>query len=107
VLVSEIKIDVAVVLGDADVHGALRSVKLRPRLEQIDLRGNRLPVQGASRSLVVAATQPAAKALAADRPRFPMTIDQDICKGSACGSVKELATCRKLRKHVGYRQACA
>jgi hypothetical protein len=43
VLVGEIKIDVAVVLGDADVDGALGSVKLRPRLEQIELRADRLP----------------------------------------------------------------
>jgi hypothetical protein len=98
---------VTVLLGDADVHGALRSVKLRPRLEQIDLRGNSLPVQGASGGLVVAPTQPAAKALAADGPGLPVTIDQEIGKGSAVGGVKQLAARPNLGEHVGYRQACA
>jgi len=36
-LVGEIKINVAVVLGDTDVDGALGSIKLCPGLEQIDL----------------------------------------------------------------------
>ena len=66
-----------------------------------------MPVQGASRGLVVTATQPAAKALAADWPRFPVTINQEIDKGGAGGGVKEFATCRNLGEHDGYRQACA
>jgi hypothetical protein len=33
VLISEIEIDVAGMLGDADVDGALGTVELRPRLE--------------------------------------------------------------------------
>ena len=35
-LIGEIEIDVAGMLGDADVDGTLRSVELRPRLEQIE-----------------------------------------------------------------------
>ena len=34
--ISKIEIDVAGMLGDADVDGALASVELRPRLEQIE-----------------------------------------------------------------------
>jgi hypothetical protein len=74
-IVGEIKIDATRILGEADMDGALRSVKLRARLEQIEFRGNRLPGQGASRGLEIAATQPAAKALAADGPGFPVTIN--------------------------------
>src|SRR5262245_28987576 len=95
VLVGKIKIDVTLMLGDADMDRPLRRVKLRPRLEQIELRGDRLPVQGASRGLVVVATQPPAKALAADGPGFPVTIDEEISKGGAGRGMKELATCRK------------
>src|SRR5262249_61529446 len=32
-LISEIEIDVAIMLGDADVNGTLQTVELRPRLE--------------------------------------------------------------------------
>ena len=85
VLVGEIKIDASGMLGDADVDGALGSVKLRPRLEQIEFRGDRVPAQGASRGLIVAATQPTSKALAADWPGFPVTVDREIGKGGASG----------------------
>jgi hypothetical protein len=33
VLISKIEVDVASMLGDADVDGPLRSIELRPRLE--------------------------------------------------------------------------
>src|SRR5262249_57363526 len=79
---------------------ALGSVKLRSGLEQIELRRDRVPVQSASRGFVVAATEPAAKALAADGPGLPVTINQQIGKGGAGGGVEELATCRKLGKHI-------
>jgi hypothetical protein len=106
-LVGEIKVDAAVVLGDTDVDGALGGVKLSPRLEQIELRGYRLPAQDASRGFVVAATQPAAKALAADWPGFPVAIDQEIGEGGASGGVKQPTTRRNLGEHLGGRQAGA
>jgi hypothetical protein len=103
-VVGEIKKDVAVVLGDADVDGALGGVKLRPRLEQIELRPDRMRAQRAARGIVIAATEPAAKALAADGPGFPVTIDQEIrvC-GAGCG-VKQHATRRNLGEHVVARR---
>jgi hypothetical protein len=101
VIVGEVKIDATRILGEADMDGALRSVKLRARLEQIEFRGKRLPGQGASRDLVIAATQPAPKALAADGPGFPVTIHQKIGKGGAGGGVKQLLTHRNLGEHVG------
>ena len=55
----------------------------------------------ASRGFVVVATQPAAKALAADGPGFPMTIDQEIGECGAGGGVKELRTRLNLSEHVG------
>jgi hypothetical protein len=36
VLISKIEIDVAGMLGDADVNGTFQSVELPPRLEQIE-----------------------------------------------------------------------
>ena len=61
--------------------------------------------QSASRGLVIAAPQPAAKALAADRPGFPVAIDQEIGIGGAGCGVKQPATRRNLGEHVGARQA--
>jgi len=61
----------------------------------------------AQRNLVIAATQPAAKSLAADRPGFPVTIDQEIGIGGAGGGVEELAARPNLGEHVGRRQAGA
>jgi len=39
-------------LGDAGVDGALGSVKLRPRLQQIELRADRMCAQPIARGLV-------------------------------------------------------
>jgi hypothetical protein len=100
VIVGEIKINVACLLGDADMDRALGSVKLRPHLEQIELQGDCCRAQGA-RGLVIAATQPTAKALAADGPGFPVTIDQEIGKSGAAGGVKERLTRRNLGEHLG------
>jgi hypothetical protein len=107
VVVGEIKIDASCLLGDADVHGTLGSVKLRPRFEQFELRSHRLGAQGASRRLVIAATQPVPKALAADGPGFPMTIDHEVRIRDAGGGVKQLITRPSLGEHVGCRQAGA
>src|SRR5262249_35432200 len=51
--------------------------------------------------LVITPPQPAAKALAADGPGFPVTVDQEIGKGGAGGGVKELPTRLNLSEHVG------
>jgi hypothetical protein len=61
-----------------------------------------LRAQGTSRGLVVAPPQPAAKALAADGPGFPVAINQKIGESGAGGGVKELATCRNLGEHVDF-----
>jgi hypothetical protein len=103
----EIEMDVSCILGEADVDGALGRVKLRPRFEQIEILGDRLRAYGASRGLVVAPTQPGAKALAADWPCFPVTIDQEIGERGAGGGVEQLATRRDLGEHGGCRQAGA
>ena len=74
-LVGEIKKDVAVVLGDADVNRALGAVELRPRLEQVEGRIHAICARGIPRCLVILAPQPGAKAHAADRPSLAMPID--------------------------------
>src|SRR5262249_56468191 len=86
---------------DAGVDAALGRIELRPRLEQIELRGYRLPTQGVSRGFVIAATQPAAKLLAANGPGFSVTVDRDICKCGASGGVKQLLTWRHIDEHIG------
>ena len=86
---------------------ALRRIELRPRLEQIELRPNRLGAQRTSGGLVLAAPQPAAKSLAPDWPGFSVTIDQEIGIGGAGGGVEELAARPKLGEHGGCRQAGA
>src|SRR5262249_3102939 len=101
VLVGEIKINASSMLGDADVDGTLGRIKLRPCLKQIELRGDRLRAQRAPGRLVILATQPTAKALAANWPSFPVTVDQEIGKGGAGGGVKELPTRLNLSEHVG------
>jgi succinyl-CoA synthetase beta subunit len=53
-----------------------------------------------SRDFVIAAAQPAAKALAADGPGFPVTIDQDIGKRGAGGGVKQVITPHYVAEHV-------
>ena len=84
-----------------------RRVELRPRLEQIELRANRLGAQRTSGGLVIATPQPAAKSLAPDWPGFAVTIDQEIGIDGAGGGVKELAARPKLGEHDGRRQAGA
>jgi len=69
---------------------------LRPRLEQIELQGDRVSGERASRGFVVSATQPAAKAFAADGPGFPMTIDQEIGKGGAGGPNPRLSSAEAI-----------
>src|SRR5262249_47461515 len=86
---------------DAGVDAALGRIELRPRLEQIELRGYRLPTQGVSRGFVIAATQPAAKLLAANGPGFSVTVDRDICKCGAGVGVKQLLTWRHIDEHIG------
>lgn len=66
--VGEIKKDVAVVLGDADVNRPLGAVKLRPGFEQVEGRIQAICARCIPRRRVVLAPEPCAKAHAADRP---------------------------------------
>jgi hypothetical protein len=74
-LVGEINKDVAVLLGDADVHRPHGAVELRARLEQVEGRIHAICGRGIPRRLVVLAPQPCAKAHAADRSSLAMPID--------------------------------
>ena len=87
-LVGEIKKDVAVLLGDADVHCALGAVELRPRLKQVEGRIHAIYARGLPRRLIILAPLPGAKAHAADRPSLAMPIDYEISKRGAGRGVK-------------------
>src|SRR3954465_1996395 len=74
-LIRQIEVDQAVLLGEADRDLALRTIELRLRLKHIEgciQRGRAWRIPGA---LVVLLPQPAQKALAAQRPRFPVAVD--------------------------------
>src|SRR5262249_12990215 len=83
-LIRQIEVDQAVVLGEAERDLALRTIELGLRLERIEgcvERGRARRIPGA---LVVVL-----KALAAQRPGFPLAIDDEIGKAGAVAAVTE------------------
>jgi hypothetical protein len=86
--VGEIEVDVALVLGGADMDHPLRALELRPRLEQIERRVERRSTQGLPARLVIAPPQPGSKALAVDRPGLAVAVDQEVGECGAGGSMK-------------------
>jgi hypothetical protein len=90
-VVGQIEIDASLMFGHADMDRAFGRVKLRPRFQQIELRGDNVRARNTSGGFVVTATQPAPETLAADGPGSPVTIDQEIGIGGAGGGVEGLA----------------
>jgi len=70
------------------VKHALRSVKLRARLEQIDRRPDCPRARRAASLLIVSTSQPMPKLPAANGPGFTMAVDLEIGEGGAVGIVK-------------------
>jgi hypothetical protein len=66
-----------------------------------------VPTRRASRGFVITTAEPAAKALAADGPRFPVTLDHEVGKSGARGGVKQRVTRRKLGEYLDAPQAGA
>jgi hypothetical protein len=88
-LVRQIEVDQAVLLGEADRDFALRTIELGLRLEHIEgciQRGRARRIPGA---LVVLLAQPGPKALAGQRPGFPVAVDDEVGKAGAVACVKE------------------
>ena len=88
-LIRQIEVDQAVVLGEAERDLALRTIELGLRLERIEGcvdRGRARRIPGA---LVALLAQPGLKALAAQRPGFPVAVDDEIGKAGAVACVKE------------------
>src|SRR5262249_51357464 len=78
-------------LGEADRDLALRTIELGLRLQHIEgcvERGRARRIPG---PLVVLMAQPGLKALAAQRPGFPVAIDDEIGKAGAVACLKEPA----------------
>src|SRR5262245_8578768 len=105
-LVRKVKVNVAGMLGDADVDRPLRGVELSLRLEQIERRPDRLGAQGLTSLLIMATSQPGPKPFAADGPGLPLTIDQDIGKCGACGGMKQRATRLHVHEHSARQAPC-
>src|SRR5260370_16563186 len=88
-LIRQIEVDQAVLLGEADRDLALRTIELGLRLQHIEgyvQRGRARRIPG---PLVVVLAQPGPTALAAKRPGFPLTVDNEIGKAGAVACVKE------------------
>ena len=88
-------------LGEANRDLALRAVKLRLRLEHIEGSVERARARRVPGPLVVLLAQPGTKAFAANRPGFPVAVDDEIGIGGAVGRVEELG--RRLRHSAGCR----
>src|SRR5262249_17349242 len=88
-LIRQIEVNQAVLLGEADRDFALRTIELALRLQHIERcvqRGRARRIPG---PFVIVLAQPALKALAAERPGFPMAVDDEISKAGAGACVKE------------------
>jgi hypothetical protein len=88
-LIRQIEVDQAVLLGEADRDFVLRTIELGLRLKRIEgcvQRGRARRIPG---PLVVLLAQPGPKALAAQRPGFPVAVDDEIGKAGAVACVKE------------------
>ena len=82
-LIRQIEIDQAVVLGEADRDVALRTIELGLRLKHIEGCVERGRARGIPGALVVVLAQPGLKALAAQRPGFPVAVDDEVGKAGA------------------------
>src|SRR5262249_29689747 len=99
-LIGQIEVDQAILLGKAERDLALRTIELGLRLERIEgcvQRGRTRRIPGA---LVVVLAQPRLKALAAQRPGFPVAIDDEIGKAGAVACVKEPSGRRDIEEYV-------
>src|SRR5262249_10502094 len=85
----QIEVDQAVLLGEADRDLALRTIELGLRLERIEGCVQRRRARRIPGALVVLLAQPGLKALAAQRPGFPVAVDDEIGKAGAVACVKE------------------
>src|SRR6516162_1981425 len=77
-LVTEIKIEPTVRSADADMDDALGRIEMRLGLDHVQSRLQSLRARCALGRLEEPARQPAAKALATDRPSLAMAIDVEI-----------------------------
>jgi hypothetical protein len=88
-LIRQIEVNQAVVLGEPDRHFALRTIELGLRLQHIEGYVERGRARRTPGPLVVLLAQPGLKVLAAQRPGFPVAVDDEIGKAGAVACVKE------------------
>jgi hypothetical protein len=87
--IRQINVDAAVVLGEADGDVALRTIELGLRLKHIERCVERSRARRIPGPLVLVLAQPGPKARAAQRPGFPVTVDDESHKADAVACVKE------------------
>src|SRR6516165_5207743 len=80
---------IGVKLGEAERDLALRTIELGLCLKHIEGCVQRRRARRIPGALVVLLAQPALKALAAQRPGFPVSIDEKVGKAGAVACVKE------------------
>jgi hypothetical protein len=88
-------------LGEANRDLALRAVKLRLRFDHIEGSVQRARARCVPGPLVVLLTQPCTKAFAANRPGFPVTVDDEIGIGGAVGRVEEPGGGCDIQQDIG------
>src|SRR6516164_850205 len=100
-LISQIEIYATAMLGDSEVNRPLRTVELCLRFDQIERRADRRGARGGPGRLVIASPQPKSKPFAADRPGFPVAVDQEISECRTSGGVEQLGARFDRGEHRG------
>src|SRR5262249_20116939 len=88
--IRQIEVYQTVLFGKADRDFSVRTVELGLRLKHIEGCVERGRARGIPGALVVVLAQPGQKALAAQRPGFPVAVDDEVGKAGAVAAVKEL-----------------
>jgi hypothetical protein len=98
-LVGEIQIKAAVLLGAPHVNTAPRRIELSLGFERIKSRPERRWRWGSACRVVVAAPEPRPEPEAAHWPGFPVTVDHEIGKGGAVRCMEQLRAGSRFEKH--------
>src|SRR5436190_24358663 len=82
-----------------------KPVEMRLRLDHVKRRLQRLRTRRAFCRLEEAAREPTAKALGADRPSFPVTVDIKVGKACAVRGVEQYGRLGQINQDIRLRRA--
>ena len=102
-LVGEIQIEPAVLLGDTYVNSAPGRIELGLGFQRIEGGPELRWRWGSAGRFLITAPQPRPEPDAANRPGFRVAVDHEIGKGGAIGGVEQLRTGGQLDEHGGRR----